>query len=663
MSTTFFGTAWRGLAPVGSALVLAACGGDDVEVRVAEGAAAPVGTTPPAPAPVPTPAPVIVTPPQAQSATAGGSATFSVAATGEALNYQWLRGDTPIAEATGASYTTPSTALADNGATFTVRVCSGPPANGNCVNSTAVALTVTAPIGIGPPGGTVDGPNGTRVVVPAGALTTYVDIAIAAAGTAGVPSFPPSGVSAIGNAYAFTPHGTAFAQPATVRVPFDPAALPAGATPRLYRAEPGGSYAEVAGATVSGNFLEAQVGRFSFFGPGAVPPPPSALRFSEISASCARESLSGNVYCWGRQGDIAYLSGLADAPQGSNFPEPTRLPPKSLTNIVGGFGYVCGINADEVWSIGDDQVTAPSGVAGPQARRQWAKIQLPTGVVLHKLAGGGRFVCGIGAPNSPDANARGRVYCWGSDLRGQLGRGAYVFQGVTVEPVVGDNLYVALAAGGAHVCAARQLDGEVFCWGDNSQGQLVAGELGTADASNAPLARGLTVDPRQGALLPVCGLKPDGTAFCWGDNFYGQMGNGTAGTGNFGQNYRAPSEVPGIKFKSLSTGETMCGIALDNQVYCWGFASRGSLGNGQETAGTGSNASKQTTPTLVSVPSGVTFAAIANTSGGKCARSTDNRVYCWGDNRSYQSGTGSNTPSSVTVPTPIKDTGLTRAMP
>lgn len=638
--------AGRGLALTGLLALLSACGGSDDS------------PAPPPPPVVVAQAPVIVTPPQSQSVTAGSAASFSATVTGTDLSYQWQRGGATIAGATAASYTMASTTLADNGASFTLRACSGTQVAGTCVTSAAATLTVTAPIGVGPAGGTVDGPNGARAVIPAGALTTFVDIRVAAAG-AGAPAFPPAGVTAIGSVYAFTPHGTGFAQPATIRVPFDPAALPAGATPKLYRAEPGGSFAEVAGAAVSGNFIEAQVSGFSFFAPGAVPPPPSALRFSEIAASCARESLSGNVYCWGDQIDIAFQSGFAQSPGGSYFPEPTRLPPKSLTNIVGGFGYVCGINADEVWCIGDDRVTGASGVASPGARRQWAKIQLPTGVVLHKLSGGVGFVCGIAAPNSPDMLVRGRVYCWGSDLRGQLGRGSFVFASNTVAPVVGTDLYVALAAGGNHVCAARQLDGEVFCWGDNSQGQVAAGELGSADASNVPLARGLTVDPRQGALLPVCGLKPDGTAFCWGDNFYGQMGNGTAGTGVFGQNYRAPSEVPTLKFKALSTGQTMCGIASDDRVYCWGQASRGSLGNGVD----GTSDSKQTTPTLVSVPNGVTFAALTNTLGGKCARSTDNRVFCWGDNTRYQIGLGVNTPATVNLPTSIKDSGLTRAMP
>ena len=642
-----------GLAAAALALLLAACGGSDDAPEPPP--------PPPAPAPAPAPAPVIVTSPQPQSVVAGASATFSASVTGSNLSYQWLRGGATIAGATAASYTTPATTLADNGASFSLRACNGPQASGSCVTSAAATLTVTAPVGIGPAGGSGDGPNGARVVIPAGALGTFVDIRVAAAG-AGTPAFPPTGVTAIGGVYAFTPHGTAFAQPATVRVPFDPAALPAGATPRLYRAEPGGSFAEVAGATVSGSFIEAPVSGFSFFAPGALPPAPppaTALRFSEITASCARESLSGNVYCWGDQSDIAFQSGLAESAGGSAFIEPTRLPPKSLTNIVGGAGYVCGINADEVWCIGDDRVTEASGVASPGARRQWAKIVLPTGVVLHKLSGGARFVCGIAAPNSPDMLARGRVYCWGSDLRGQLGRGSFVGASNTVAPVVGTDLFVALAAGGNHVCAARQLDGEVFCWGDNSQGQVAAGELGAADASNVPLARGLTVDPRQGALHPVCGLKPDGTAFCWSDNFYGQMGNGTAGTGVAGQNYRPPSEVPGLKFKSLSTGQTMCGIATDDRAYCWGLASNGTLGNGVAATADG----KQTTPTLVSVPGGVTFAAITNSFGGKCARSTDNRVFCWGGNTRYQIGLGVNTPAFVSVPTAIKDSGLTRQMP
>ncbi|MBL8607382.1 MAG: hypothetical protein JNL38_08680 [Myxococcales bacterium] len=395
-------------------------------------------------------------------------------------------------------------------------------------------------------------------------------------------------------------------------------------------------------------------------GPG---PGDGTLRFSEITGYCAREALSGNVYCWGPQGMIAYQSGLASQELEDAFPTPTRLPPRSLTEIVGGAGWVCGRDVTDVWCIGDDSVTAASGVASPNARRAWAKIKLPTGVLLTKLVGGGRFVCGIGAPNSPERAAVGKVYCWGENNRSELGRGTDTTPGSVVAPIAGDGVYVALAGGGQHACATRE-NGDVDCWGSNIDGTVAAGELGGGNVSPAPRPRGLTVDPRQGAILPVCGIKVGGQAFCWGDNYYGQMGDGTNTTGVAGQNYRTPSEVPTLRFKAISTGPTMCGIAIDDKVFCWGLGQNGSLGNGSTLANPGAangDDARQKTPAAVSVPAGVTFAQITNLANGKCARSTDNRVYCWGSSTRYETGAGVRT--AMTVPTELPQPAASRAMP
>jgi len=162
----------------------------------------------------------------------------------------------------------------------------------------------------------------------------------------------------------------------------------------------------------------------------------------------------------------------------------------------------------------------------------------------------------------------------------------------------------------------------------------------------------------------ACGLgaansDPDnvGRAYCWGNNFYGQMGNGVSSV--YGANYRAPSEVLGIKFKSITPGQTMCGIALDNSTYCWGTASQGSLGNGTVQT----MDAKQATPVLVSVPFGLTFAELAQSGDAVCARTTFNEVYCWGPNRYFQLGIGTNDPELSTVPIQIKSTNLLRQMP
>jgi ZU5 domain-containing protein len=76
---------------------------------------------------------------------------------------------------------------------------------------------------IGAAGGTVTGPNGTQVVIPAGALASEVRINIEQS-AAGAPPLP-GGFSAGGLMFAITPHGTAFARPVTVTLPFDPASV------------------------------------------------------------------------------------------------------------------------------------------------------------------------------------------------------------------------------------------------------------------------------------------------------------------------------------------------------------------------------------------------------------------------------------------------------
>src|SRR4051812_40603492 len=116
---------------------------------------------------------------------------------------------------------------------------------------------------VGASGGTVRGPAGSQVVIPAGALSQNVAIAIAQ-GSAGAPALPAGAIVA-GPLFAFTPHGTTFAAPATITVPFDPALVTAGSIPTLYKTTAGQAGWEiVAGATASGSAMTAAVSSFSF---------------------------------------------------------------------------------------------------------------------------------------------------------------------------------------------------------------------------------------------------------------------------------------------------------------------------------------------------------------------------------------------------------------
>ena len=117
--------------------------------------------------------------------------------------------------------------------------------------------------GIGTAGGTVSDTSGAKVVVPAGALTTNTAIAVAQSAT-GAPALP-AGVTAAGPIFAFTPHGTTFATPVTITVPFDPTSVATGLTPALYKTNATQSGWEmVSGATVDGSTMQGNITSFSY---------------------------------------------------------------------------------------------------------------------------------------------------------------------------------------------------------------------------------------------------------------------------------------------------------------------------------------------------------------------------------------------------------------
>ncbi len=123
---------------------------------------------------------------------------------------------------------------------------------------------------VGPAGGTVNGPSGAHVVIPAGALATATAVAVDQS-SIGAPALP-AGTTSFGAMFAFTPHGTSFAVPVTVTVPFNAAAVPAGATPALYKTTGTGAWERVANATVNAGTVTAQVTSFSWIIVGNVPP-------------------------------------------------------------------------------------------------------------------------------------------------------------------------------------------------------------------------------------------------------------------------------------------------------------------------------------------------------------------------------------------------------
>jgi len=115
---------------------------------------------------------------------------------------------------------------------------------------------------IGAAGGTVNGPEGSSVVIPAGALASDTRINIEKT-SAGAPELP-DGFPVSGDVFALTPHGTTFAVPVTITVPFDPALIPADGRPALYKTDSRNLWTPISDVTVQGNNVSAQVTSFSY---------------------------------------------------------------------------------------------------------------------------------------------------------------------------------------------------------------------------------------------------------------------------------------------------------------------------------------------------------------------------------------------------------------
>src|SRR5450759_2324717 len=189
------------------------------------------------------------------------------------------------------------------------------------------------------------------------------------------------------------------------------------------------------------------------------------------------------------------------------------------------------------------------------------------------------------------------------------------------------------------------VSGSAWAWGDNGFGQL---GNGTTTNSSTPIAvslpGGTTVTAIGGGGYHSLALTPSGQMLAWGSNFNGQLGNGTT----------ADSSIPVAV--SLPSGTTVTAIAgggqhslaltSAGQVLAWGYNSDGELGNG--TTGT-SGCFCITTPVAVSLPSGTTVTAIAGGGSHSLALTSNGQVLAWGDNYYGELGNGTTTNSSTPV--------------
>ena len=241
-----------------------------------------------------------------------------------------------------------------------------------------------------------------------------------------------------------------------------------------------------------------------------------------------------------------------------------------------------------------------------------------------------------------------RVFCHGANERGQLGDGTLddaVISREAVSPLQGPgDVYTRVASGGVHSCAVLDTVGgtQPFCWGDNRWGQLGDGTTTSRSRPTPVSASDLQVDLvsiRAGGSH-TCALSGQDIPYCWGANEYGQLGLGSLGGGS-----AAPVlAAAGLTFAQLAAGWLhTCGLSPDGAALCWGRGTEGQLGTGDLTS-TGTPAPVAGTATYVQLETGASHTCGITSAGG---------LECWGYNSSGQVGIGS-TAFQVTTPTPVR---------
>ena len=278
-----------------------------------------------------------------------------------------------------------------------------------------------------------------------------------------------------------------------------------------------------------------------------------------------------------------------------------------------------------------------------------AAVTASTRQVAATSVNGASFSCAL---------KNGSVWCWGGAGDGSignnmvgLGSGALLYNPLPVAVVGLEGGITSISSGGNHTCALTNT-GAVWCWGLSTLGQAGSNAVSTCNgrtcspvAVSVPeLASGVTAISAGGN--ETCAIQ-GGSVWCWGSNSNGQLGKNSTDASSHPVPFKLPDNALSGFTNSGATsiavgGSHVCAV-LNGGAWCWGYNSKGQLGN--------ASVIQQPAPVAVTgLGSGVVSVSAGETHS--CALTTAGVVQCWGANASGQ--VGANTMPDTHVPVGVQ---------
>ena len=437
----------------------------------------------------------------------------------------------------------------------------------------------------------------------------------------------------------------------------------------------------------------SQLGREST----TITPPDSVsrgIRFSQVSAgeyhSLALGS-DGNAYAWGTNdygqlGDGTITQRTtpvmvrkpADTPADFTYVQVSAGEYHSLALGSDGNAYAWGYNSSG--RLGDGTNTERHAPVRMKMPDRNTYPDLPKDFTYAQVSAGGQHSLALGS----DGNA----YGWGYNNRGQLGDGTNTTRYAPVRMKMPDRntypdlpkdfTYLQVSAGGQHSLALGS-DGNAWAWGYNYDGQLGDGthttryapvRVKTPDRNTYPdLPKDFTYAQVSAGGQHSLALGSDGSAWAWGDNYYGELGDGTSTYWYTPVRVKTPDrntypDLPkDFTYAQVSAGDGhSLALGSDGNAYGWGQNSSGQLGNNTASGYGDSNP----VPVRVRDPANPTdtskrLKAAQVSAGGEhsLALGSDGNAYAWGRNDNGQLGNDSiptgeyNDSTQSLVPVPV----------